>query len=211
MQGQGPPPVFVLVRSGEDLLVVYLPVSRHRHDVGMYMRCPLVQMDDEGEDVLLAEPAGKDAVHVLGPALDLRTPLQVRIVGIRRIVHLLGAEGQGAQRVVRAADDEVHDRTEPRVVPAFLVRVRDASRGEVLLVLLRDGLALVHRLHLPSLHDLEVESHPGPVDASVLVRALPSLLRPAALMLVALGGGEALLGLEVDDLFLSIHFSIRFY
>ena len=107
---------------------------------------------------------------------------------------------------MRTADDEVHDGAVTRLVGPFPVGVLDPPGCEVLDELLRDGFALVDGLHLPSLHDLEVQAGTAPVDPSVLVRPFPSVLRPPSLVLVALGGRESAFRLEMQDLFLCFHF-----
>ena len=168
----------------------------------MDVRRALVQMDDEREDVLLTESAREDVVHVLRPFLDLRLPFDGAVVRPRREVHHLIAERQACQRIVRAADDEVHHGAVTPLVDASGVGVLDVARGEVLLEFLKYGFGMVHCLDLSAPDDLEVQGYPRPVYASVRVRALPAFLGPAALVLVALGRRESALRLEVQDLFL---------
>ena len=117
------------------------------------------------------------------------------------------AESEVAESVVRAADDEVHDGTVTRLVGPFPVGILDPPGRDVLDELLRDGLALVDGLHLPSPDDLEIQARPAAVDASVLIGAVPPLLRPPSLVLVALGCRESAFRLEMQDLFLCFHFS----
>ena len=171
----------------------------------MDVRRALVQMYDKRQDVLLPKPAGEDVIHVSRPALDFLTSVYAPVVGTRGEVDLLSAEGQLAQPLVRAADDEVHHRPDPGALRAGCVGVGYPARAQVLPEDLRDGLALVHGLDLPAPDDLEVKARARPVDAAVLVRPLPSLLGPAPLVLVALRGRESFLRLEVDHLFLRFH------
>ena len=116
MESQGPAAVLVLVSPAEDLFEGDLVGGRHRYDVGMDMRRALVQMYDKRQDVILPEPAGEDVIHVSRPALDFLTSVYPPVVGTRGEVDLLSAKSQLAQPLVRAADDEVHDRPDPGVL-----------------------------------------------------------------------------------------------
>ncbi len=194
----------VLRPSGEDLVEGDHAVL-HRDDVGMDVGRPLVQVYDKRQDVLLPEPAGEDVIHILRPVLDRGTSYDPAVVGTHSQVELLPAEGQLAEPLVRSADDEVRDGPDLRVVWTFLIGVLEPAGGDVLPEQLRDGLALVHGLHLTAPDDLEVQARAGAVDAAVLVCLRPALLGPAPLVLVALRGRESLPRLEVDDLFLCFH------
>ena len=78
---QGASAELVLVRSAEDFAERDPAVLCHGHQIGMDMGCPLVQVDDEGEYVLLPELAGKGVVHVLRPPFDFRAPLEAGVIG----------------------------------------------------------------------------------------------------------------------------------
>ena len=81
VEGQGASPELVLVRSAEDLAEGNPAILCHRHQIGMDMGCPLVQVDDEGEYVLLPELAGKGVVHVLRPPFDFRAAFEAGVIG----------------------------------------------------------------------------------------------------------------------------------
>ena len=97
------------------------------NDVGMNVRTPLIQMDNEGEDVFLPVSATQNIVHIPGPFLPLWTSLDGTVVRSLREIYLLIAKGEFSEPVMRAADDEVNNSSYFGLITILGVRILDST------------------------------------------------------------------------------------
>ena len=122
----------------------------------MHMGVGLVQVYNEGGDVLLTVSVTYEVVHVLGPLFNITTALQVGVIGILAHLHLLVTECQFQHPVAAASKDEVDHRPEAWLSQP-LVGVIDATRRKVLGDALRYAPGLIDRQYLATTDNLEVQ------------------------------------------------------
>ena len=174
----------VLVLSREYLLV-RKAVVLDRQQRAVYVRVHFVEMYDEGGDVLLAVSAADERIDILRPTFDVAFPLDTGIGCPLVEIYLLRAERQFAHAVSGTAEDDVDHRAVFRLIQT-LVRVPDPAPVQNFGHPFGDAAALVHGTDFAALDDFEVQVFAAGVVIALFERLFPSLLRPTALMFVAL-------------------------
>ena len=187
----------VLVLAGEDLLVGKPAVTDWQKGA-VDVRIGFVEMYDEGDDVFLTVFVRNEAVNIPRPLLDVGAAVEMGVIRSVCQIEGLGAEGKLVHAVAGAAEDEVDDGAELGFGEAG-VGVFDASGGKDGSHALGDATGLVDGTDLAGT-DLEVEVGTGAVVVACGSCGVPALVGPTTLVLVGLGGGDALGGAEVEDL-----------
>ena len=192
----------VLVLSGEYLLVCKAAVF-DRQQRTVYMRVYFIEVYNEGGDVLLAVSAADKRIDILRPAFDVALPLDVGIVRPLIEIYLLRTERQFAHAVPGTAEDDIDHRAVFRFVQP-LVGVLDPAPVQYFSHPFRNTAAFVDGTDLAG-HDLEVQMFPAGVVIALFERLFPSLLRPTALMIVALRCRDAFRYPDIEYLFCFCH------
>ena len=185
--------------TAEYLLELKLALLIDGHEGTVRMRVFLVQVNDEGKDVILPIFLGQELVHVLCPVLDVLLTSQMRVILAKILVEFLVTECQVSHLVTRTTENQVDNGTVLRMIQS-LVLVPYATPVKIGLHPLRDAVSLVNLRDDTTSGHFKVQMLTGEIIVPLTLRELQRLFCILSQMFGALRFGHAFLCLDVKNL-----------